>query len=158
MRKQILLLACICALSFSYAQDQYKILFSYDSAGNQTSRNKICVNCSTDSVQVNDSTVVTIIDKEDELLKKEIGDSPISAIFAYPNPVTNVLRVAWVASDNYVQSVSLFSWSGQQLSTTKVHTTQLSTDLSFGKYPPGVYIVVVFYTDKKSESFQIIKK
>ncbi|MFS4454736.1 T9SS type A sorting domain-containing protein [Maribacter sp. 2304DJ31-5] len=151
----ILLFALV--VSFAQAQLQYKIQFSYDSAGNQTLKDKVCVNCTT-SLKANDSTLVANLEEESEPLKDKIEESGNSAVFAYPNPVTNLLRVEWVETDNPVQRVVLFSTGGQQLLDTQIHTSQLGVDLSFSQYPPGNYIVVVFYADKTRQSFQVIKK
>lgn len=155
-------------MSFSYAQNQYKIVFSYDSAGNQTLRNKVCVNCSKIAAKVIDSTLVENLEtvsellkdpiKEDEVFKDKIEESGTSKISAYPNPVTNLLRVEWIESDNSVQRVALFSNSGKQLLDTQINSTQSGVDLSFSKYTPGNYIVIVFYADKTRQSFQVIKK
>ncbi len=80
MKKQILLLLfSVIVTSFSYAQD-YIITFSYDSAGNQIQRNRVCLTCKPSKEKtVTDSTAViaeTPKDIEDNLLEK---DSRITA-------------------------------------------------------------------------------
>lgn len=143
----------------SWAQEQYKIQFTYDSAGNQTLRDRVCVNCGTSKEAVDSLTIEEVALDEDLLPSGGIGDEPfVSNIVAYPNPVTELLNVEWQDNQKQVREIVLFSGVGQQLQRLPVKSRQGAMNLNFGAYPPGRYIVSVFYLDNSRESFHVIKK
>jgi hypothetical protein len=148
MKKYLLLVF----LSFSlFSKAQTKIKFSYDNAGNQTSR-ILCIGCPPETgKQVKE--VEALVDED---LEKIEGEDMISY---YPNPVKEELYLKWELTDeNYVTSIQLFSLTGQVLKTfpgTKNTNTQ---NILFQSYPSGVYVVLVNYKSGAPKSFKIIKQ
>lgn len=142
-----------------WAQDEYRIQFTYDSAGNQTLRDRVCINCST-SKQAVDSLVVEDLVLEEAVLPDAVlpQQEQVSQIVAYPNPVTELLAVEWVATEKQVAQVVLFSGIGQQLYQKTIKSSQGNLNLDFSMYPVGRYIVSVFYTDNTKQTFHVIKK
>ncbi|MFS4446117.1 T9SS type A sorting domain-containing protein [Maribacter sp. 2307UL18-2] len=145
---------CFCSLA---AQDEYRIQFSYDAAGNQVLRDRVCINCNSGKSEI-DSTAVAALDEKLEELGLDEENLSSSSITAYPNPVTNVLQVEWLGNENIVKSVLLFSGIGRKLQSKNISPKATSMGLNFSGYPPGSYFVIVQYADKTKESFQVIKK
>lgn len=141
-------------------QEQYKIAFSYDAAGNQILRDRVCINCnSTSKAPVKtDSLDVDIPTDAVTELEEELGQKKDYEIIAYPNPVTDILKVEWDLSKNAVNQLVIFAPNGRQLKTRNVSNRNQSIDLDFSKYPLGMYIVVAIYTDGSRQSFQVLKK
>lgn len=159
MKKYLLpLLLWVFAISYANAQLQYKIAFSYDSAGNQILRDRVCINCQSSKAAV-DSTKVANLDERNDLLEDDdMEDSKNYNIMAYPNPVTDILKVEWVNVENNVKQIVVFSSGNRQILSKNIASNQGSIDLDFSIYPPGMYIVLVMYTDNSKQSFQAIKK
>ena len=162
MKKEFFSIALITLFfcGSTWAQDQYEIRFTYDSAGNQTLRDRVCINCgsskqATDSIPVVEAVLEEDILKEDALEDAEIKESMLAA---YPNPVTHILTVEWIASENEVKQIVLLSIVNQQLVDRSVRPGQSKMELDFANYPPGIYIVLVVYGDNSRKSFQVIKK
>lgn len=148
------------AFTSAFAQSQYKIQFSYDSAGNQTLRDRVCINCNT-SKEALDSTLVEDVALQEDILEDVSGlneDDDFSNIVAYPNPVTEQLTVEWQDTQRQVAQIILFNGIGQQLYQKTVTNRQGSLGLNFGIYPAGRYMVSVFYTDNTKQTFHVIKK
>ncbi len=141
------------------AQNQYEIQFNYDAAGNQTSRDRVCINCGSSKEAV-DSTLVEDIALEEDILDDLAGldESGSSRIAAYPNPVTNILTVEWLDNQKEVAQIILFSGIGRQLLQRNVTSKQGSLELDFARYPQGRYIISVFYTDKTKQTFHVLKR
>lgn len=148
------------AFTSAFAQSQYKIQFSYDSAGNQTLRDRVCINCNT-SKEALDSTLVEDVALQEDILEDLSGlneEDDFSNIVAYPNPVTEQLTVEWQDTQRQVAQIILFNGIGQQLYQKTVTNRQGSLGLNFGIYPAGRYMVSVFYTDNTKQTFHVIKK
>ncbi len=151
----------LCLLGSLWAQQQYAIQFSYDAAGNQTLRDRVCINCQGSGREpVVDSTEVVTVDLEDDILQDALGEETVedSRIMAYPNPVTNMLHIEWVNTEKPVAQIVLFSGIGRQLYHTDISTRQGNLDLDLTAYPPGRYILYVQYTDRSKKAFHILKK
>lgn len=135
----------------SNAQNQTKIKFSYDNAGNQTSRT-LCVNCPPETgKQIKEIEAIV-----DEDLEKIEGEDMISY---YPNPVKEELYLKWeLTDDNYVTSIQLFSLTGQVLKTFQGTKNTNTQNILFQAYPSGVYVVLVNYKSGAPKSFKIIKQ
>jgi hypothetical protein len=149
--KKYLLLFFLSVPFFGIAQNQTKIKFSYDNAGNQTSR-ILCVNCPLETgKQVKEIEAIV----EDDL-ENIPGEEMISY---YPNPVKEELYLKWeLTNENYVTSIQVFSLTGQVLNTyqgTKNNNTQ---NILFQSYPAGVYVVLLNYKSGAPKSFKIIKQ
>lgn len=135
---------------------EYKIQFSYDAAGNQIKRDRVCVNCPALKAII-DSTLIAELKNVKEL-EEIISETENPIITAYPNPVTDILQVEWVKTDNDVQSIILFSGIGQILLDKNIDSTYSSFNIDFNTYPSGKYIVNVIYADNTRQSFQVLKK
>lgn len=143
------------------AQDEYRVQFGYDSAGNQTLRDWVCINCGTSKAEVVDSTIVEEVALDDDILQgitDQQENMGTSNIVAYPNPVTELLTVEWVDNEKQVAQVILFSGIGQQLFQRTIKNRQGNTNIDFGIYAPGRYILSVYYTDNTNQTFHILKK
>lgn len=150
MIKKLLFLLLLFSLSVK-SQNQTKIKFSYDTAGNQTSR-ILCVNCPPETgKQVKEIEAII----EEDLVKIE-GEDMISY---YPNPVKEELYLKWeLTNDNYVTSIQLFSLTGQVLKTFQETKNTNTQNILFQSYPSGVYVVLVNYQSGAPKSFKIIKQ
>lgn len=150
MKYYIILMVLAFSL-FSTAQNQTKIKFSYDNAGNQTSRT-LCVNCPPETgKQIKEIEAIV-----DEDLEKIEGEDMISY---YPNPVKEELYLKWeLTDDNYVTSIQLFSLTGQVLKTFQGTKNTNTQNILFQAYPSGVYVVLVNYKSGAPKSFKIIKQ
>lgn len=158
MKKNLLqLLFLVFSISYVNAQSEYKIEFNYDTAGNQILRDRVCVNCETTLKIAVDSTLVALLDKEKDL-EEEIKKANGTKIIAYPNPVTDVLKVEWIAAENSVKQIVLFSLDNRQLFSKKINSDVKNIDVSFYGYPPGMYMLLVIYADNAKQSLQVIKK
>lgn len=158
--KTLILFASFYAFTLisGHAQSQYRISFSYDAAGNQTLRNRVCVNCNR-SAKVADSTIVAAVEDQKALAEDKIPENPrVSEIVAYPNPVTDILTLEWSDNAKKVAQIVLFSGIGQQLYQKSIHTHQGTVDLNFSTYASGRYVVVVLFTDGSRHNFHVIKK
>ncbi|OOV12334.1 T9SS type A sorting domain-containing protein [Flavobacterium sp. LM4] len=150
MKYYIILMVLAFSL-LSTAQNQTKIKFSYDNAGNQTSRT-LCVNCPPETgKQIKEIEAIV-----DEDLEKIEGEDMISY---YPNPVKEELYLKWeLRDDNYVTSIQLFSLTGQVLKTFQGTKNTNTQNILFQSYPSGVYVVLVNYKSGAPKSFKIIKQ
>lgn len=156
--KKHLFLFFMFAISLGYAQE-YTISFSYDDAGNQVIRDRVCLNCREFSKNetVIDTTAVIVktskdLEDDDSLFNED------SKIMAYPNPVTDILQVEWIPSEKKVDQILLFSIDNQKLFHTQVNHKLTRLDLDFSRYPTGNYIILVLYTGNTKQSFKVIKK
>lgn len=141
------------------AQEQYIIQFSYDTAGNQTLRDRVCINCNA-SKAVIDSTLVDKPDSNNDPLESSKTDNNINAgsVITYPNPVTNLLSVEWIHEEKQVSGIVLFSGIGRQLYRKVIQSSEGTLDIDFQSYPSGHYTLYVQYADNTKKTFHIIKK
>jgi hypothetical protein len=145
--KHLTLLFLLCCGFLATAQN--KILFSYDTAGNQIKR-ELCINCLTGK-KVKDFKKIT---KED-LIKSDVSDQ----ISYYPNPVKEELYLAWeLANSNTVSSIQVYSLSGQLLQSFQNMDKINQQTIPFQNYPRGVYAIVLFYSNGEQKSIKIIKQ
>jgi hypothetical protein len=141
MKKNYSLLFFLFSLLVS-AQD--KILFSYDTAGNQVLR-EICLNCTTSK------NVKAIKDLKEEDLQL------IDQISYYPNPVSEELYLNWeLVDEKKVSQLQVLSMSGQILKTIAPEKGQFT--LGFQGYPSGVYFIVFSYNNGEQKTIKILKK
>jgi hypothetical protein len=146
---KLYILALIFLLPSVHSNAQDKILFSYDTAGNQVKR-ELCINCLTGRF-IKD---VKKISKED-LILSDISDQ----ISYYPNPVKQELYLTWeLVNNNTVSSIQVHSLSGQLLqSFQNTDKIKLQT-IPFQNYPSGVYAVVLVYSNSEKKTIKIIKQ
>jgi len=150
MRKIITLLFFgICALSNA----QQKIIFAYDSAGNQITRTLCISGCSATAKTVEEVKEIEALTDED--LQKFF---PEDAISYYPNPVKEELYLKWQFKDNVsVSSIQVFSVTGQLLRTYEPSLRTESQNIGFQNYSAGVYAVILYYSNGDKKSIKIIK-
>ncbi len=132
-----------CSLNFSKNLLPNKILFTYDSEGNQTQR-VFCINCLTQKTR--DTT------KEDNTI---IEDN----ITYYPNPVKEELHLDWqLANDTTVTEIHIFDIKGQLIRTFATIKTINNYTINFQEYPSGIYLVALKYSNSEQKFIKIIKQ
>ncbi|MCI9844632.1 T9SS type A sorting domain-containing protein [Flavobacterium pectinovorum] len=148
--KKYLLLAFL-SFSFLGIAQTTKIKFSYDTAGNQTSRT-LCINCPPETgKQVREIEALV----EEDLEKME-GQDMISY---YPNPVKEELYLKWeLTNDNYVISIQVIAMNGQVVKTYQETKNRNTQNILFQSYPSGIYIVVLHYKSGEPKTFKIVKQ
>ena len=117
----------------------------------------MCLNCKSLETKetITDSTAVA------ETIQDDIQDNLLevtSKITAYPNPVTDILQVAWTPTEKKVDQIMVFAFDNRQLYHRQVDHNLTSLDLDFSDYPSGSYIVLVLYNNDTKQSFKVIKK
>lgn len=157
MKIKLLVMIFVCLSSFAtQAQsEEYKIKFSYDSAGNQILRDRVCLNCSSAKTTAAKKELIAETSEEEEITE---GVDNRSIITAYPNPVTDLLNVVWVESENVVKQVAVYGADGRVLFTQEINSLSGQLNLDFGRYSSGLYLLLVTYQDNHQETFKVIKK
>lgn len=151
--KNYLLLLFLGLLLFTKAQAQDKIVFEYDTAGNQTKR-FLCLsaNCTTTS-KTKAPKEIAALQKED--LQKF---SPEDVISYYPNPVKEELYLKWeLIADKTVTSIYLYTLNGQVLKTYNNLEKTNALNIPFFNYPTGTYLVVLVYNNGEQKTIKIVK-
>lgn len=150
MKTKLFILCIFCCAQFLNAQD--KLVFSFDTAGNQTMRDRICIGCSQARAQETDNVV------EDSVATELSEDLFQPELVAYPNPVTDILHVSWINQPSkVVKQLALFSGDNRELFRHQFSKVQNEKDLSFSSYAAGLYFLIVQFEDGKTQSFKIIK-
>ncbi|WP_309609119.1 T9SS type A sorting domain-containing protein [Flavobacterium sp.] len=149
--KKLLLLTLLFGTISSYSQ--IKILFEYDTAGNQVKRS-LCINCIEYDENGNPTSKEIAKIKDENLIKA----FPEDAISYYPNPVKEELYLKWeLVDNNKVSLIQIYSLTGQLVgSYNKLENTNEKI-LYFQKYPQGVYDLLILYTNGEQKSIKIIK-
>lgn len=133
---------------FSWSQAS-KLLFSYDTAGNQIART-LCVNCPIGSGRYA---------KSPEIKTPEIETVVLDKVTFYPNPVAEELNVKWELIDNKtVENIAVYDLNGALMQIYSDLKNDNLKVLPFGIYPSGMYIVSLTYSDGEQKSLQVIKK
>lgn len=151
--KKYLIFIFFCATFITTAQS--KIMFSYDTAGNQVKRELCISNCQASKKALNEIKETEVL-VQDDLLKFAEGDD----ISYYPNPVKEQLYLTWqVENDNMVKSLEVYNLNGQILETiAHSKTGDNNQTISFNRYPTGVYMVVLNYKNGDPKTIKIIKQ
>lgn len=93
-------------------QAQSKVLFTYDTAGNQIVR-QICINCLTGKKDLSQEEIIALKEENREKL------SPEENFSFYPNPVQEELYLFWTpTTSDTPNSIQVYSINGQLLYTT----------------------------------------
>jgi len=128
----------------SFAQD--KIIFEYDSAGNQIVR-RYCPTCSESKNSQNNI--------EDELLKF----FPEDIISYYPNPVRDELFLKWdLINNNYVNEIQMFDINAKLISTISDLKNTDRTTIQFSSLPKNLYLIILVFNNGESKSIKITKE
>ena len=150
MRKFLFLTLLFFAIS-SYSQN--KILFEYDTAGNQIKRS-LCINCPTGTGKIGDEPKEISALNADDFIKS----FPEDVISYYPNPVKEELYLKWdLVDNNKVSVIQIYSLTGQLVATYNKLENTNNQIMSFQKYPKGVYDLLLLYTNGEQKSIKIIK-
>ena len=133
--KLIYTIFSILTVNFCLAQD--KIIFEYDSAGNQVVR-RYCPTCLESKNSQNNI--------EDELLKFFPED--ISSY--YPNPVRNELFLKWdLINNNYVNEIQMFDINAKLISTISDLKNTDRTTIQFSSLPKNLYLIILVFNNGK---------
>ncbi|OXA91692.1 T9SS type A sorting domain-containing protein [Flavobacterium hercynium] len=162
MKKYILVFLLIG--SFTNAQE--KLTFDYDTAGNQTNRMLICINCIdviTDELEDKGNEEDPKEDpKDDDESEDSTTEDPSkeTAISYYPNPVKEELFIdrRQLSNENPVTTIAVYSLSGQAIKTQPIANGQNGLTLPFSEYPAGVYIVLISHKNGEDKSIKIMKQ
>lgn len=128
---------------------QQQLTFQYDAAGNQISREVICVNCT--------PAVASVLEE----ILPPAKDSLLAGrqFSAYPNPVTEILNLQWKTGDeSYLKIIDVFSVNGTSLQHKVLSSKQTEATLSFFNLSPGMYILRAVYSDGRQESLKVLKQ
>ncbi|MBC8053487.1 MAG: T9SS type A sorting domain-containing protein [Sphingobacteriaceae bacterium] len=149
----LIFVVAFCSYYSSSAQEQ--LVFAYDAAGNQISRQWICVNC---TAQQPGADKLEKLDNS--LMVKQVDSIPMkSTLIAFPNPVNEMLRVEWTTINGiFVKNLEVFSLNGTKVFGSSVSSKETSSAISFADLPPGGYILRAFYTDGKQQVLKLIKE
>src|SRR5690606_16475798 len=161
MRSVFYLCLLLIASSFSREVRAQKLVFEYDAAGNQTSREWVCINCSTSQMMAEASVIADTIEKASmDPLSEDIPNpfDEIRVVSVYPNPVSETLHVRWSSDLNIpIKAIYLNPTTGTLLLHTQIAPFQETMTIPFNSYPPGSYWLNAIFTDGRRESITIIK-
>jgi hypothetical protein len=130
------------------AFSQSTLYFSYDAAGNQVLRDVVCINCSGSIT----SLAKNIASDEEMTVSTE-------SLTAFPNPVTQKLRVQWMyGKTNPLQALQLCSAAGSLLQKLPVKIAAGQTELDFSSYPPGPYLLMGIRANGKITTIKITRQ
>lgn len=133
------------------AQD-FKIKFTYDSAGNQTKRELKLGGANRPTK--NEAKEISELVEED--LQKFFPEDVISY---YPNPVREELFLKWeLIDENKVSTIAVYTTSGQLMKSYKQLETKQNQIIPFQELPEGIYSIILYYTNGEEKFIKIIKK
>lgn len=148
-----LLFVSLMGISQGSSSATDRVLFSYDSAGNQIKR-KLCVNCLSSKNTNKEVKEITQL-KEDDLLQFY----PEDLLSYYPNPVEEELYLKWeLINNNAVTKIAIYSLNGQLVRSYNSLEKENSKIIPFQEYPSGSYSVVLYYTNGVQKPITIIKQ
>jgi hypothetical protein len=149
-KKLLIIIAFLFAVQLQAQKD--KILFEYDTAGNQTKR-ELCVNCTRKEAT---KELKDLVAEDFTPLEESLTEDQVSY---YPNPVQEELHIKWELINNRtVTAIMVFNNAGTLVKDYQnTSNVQLQT-LSFGSLPTGVYLIMMQYSDGKQKTFKIIKQ
>lgn len=151
--KRKLLFSFLVFLIVNMAQSQDKIVFEYDTAGNQIKR-FLCLssNCTTTSKITAPKEVAAI--QEEDLQKF----TPEDSFSFYPNPVKEELYLKWeLVEGKAISAVYLYNLNGRVLQTYNNLEKKNTLNIPFFNYPSATYLVVLIYNNGEQKSIKIVK-
>lgn len=150
--KQVILLLLLFTTSITLAQN--KVMFEYDTAGNQIKRT-LCINCAPGTGKSTDKPKEIADLTAEDLIKS----FPEDAISYYPNPVKEELYLKWsLIDDAKVSEIQLYSLNGQLLKRISKLENQNTQSITFQQYPQGIYNILFVFTNGEQKSLKIIKQ
>lgn len=133
-----------------------KIVFDYDSSGNQIFRGIVIEFSKSSFLYTSNGITKNEVENIDNSLeKKGYSDSKLNY---YPNPVRDVLNIDWDDNFKKVDYIVVNTSTGQRLQIVSNLSQSTATTLDFINVPVGVYYLTVVYKDKTEEIIKIIKK
>lgn len=148
MKKITLYLLFIFLGVIMQAQEQTKVKFSYDDAGNRIRQQVIIVEIDESKETSIDGELYSNTNNKTELIDLETN----CKIELYPNPTSNFLNIASNQSEKI--EVQIVSESGQVI---KKESFVQNTTIDLSNYSAGLYYIVLNYNDKQITQ-KIIKK
>ncbi|WP_185963929.1 T9SS type A sorting domain-containing protein [Flavobacterium restrictum] len=143
-----LLLFCCC---IAMAQNPDKIVFTYDTAGNQVQR-ELCINCTNPNAKYVSNPKML---KKEELIPSEASD----LVSYYPNPVKEELYLKWeLALTNPVTTIQVYDLNGRTLKSFTQTNKDTSCTIPFLSYPVGMYLIIFNYTNGEQKKIKIVKQ
>ncbi|WP_211356675.1 T9SS type A sorting domain-containing protein [Aquimarina intermedia] len=135
---------------------QSKLIFTYDSAGNQVKK----VYCKTGNCEVllksaNAKSVIEKVQSEKEIIEyKEFNNS----ISIFPNPTKGLLNLRWDSQYNdLISEIVVIDTASKVYSLNFVSDdSMIKLDLSY--WPNGLYLVKFLFNDGNLITKKIIKK
>lgn len=123
--------------------------FTYDPAGNQSTRELICREC-----------IGTVDPSENRITQTDLlPTQPKKKVRYYPNPVTDELHLEWTTENEvYLSSIVIYSLNGAYLKTYSNLEKQTAIQIPFYLYPEGVYSLLLHYTNGEQLPVKILKK
>jgi hypothetical protein len=149
--KNLFSLIFLLFISNCIGQTMDHVVFDYDNAGNQIKRYLIDIDPGKQSMQ-------PVKDIEDivnsDLIKADIYDD----LKYYPNPVREELYLKWdFTEDVKVQSIALYSLSGQLIKMVKDVGNVTSYTFPFQELPQAIYNLVLNCSNGEQRSLKIVK-
>ncbi len=132
---------------------QNKLLFSYDTAGNQITRS-LCVNCPVGQGRPASGNQESTKEKN-----IEIEIIVLDKVTFFPNPVQEELNIQWeLTDDKTVENIAVYNLNGAIMQNYIDFKNERLKVIPFGSYPSGMYIVSLTYSDGEQKSLQVVKK
>lgn len=126
----------------------YKIIFNYDTSGNQVKRYLDNTYSSKQNITAKD-TAKSIEEKQEV----------ISQLTYYPNPIKNELTISWSKSINSsVNTVNVFTMDSKLVKQLNASKNNQELKIPFQDVSSGIYIIKVLFTNGKQDSFKVIKE
>jgi len=153
--KVVTILLLIAAIT---VQAQAKITFSYDAAGNQTSR----IYCS-DGFSCEGNAHKAVVDKApiSEEIRAEIqktDQAVAEKIQVYPNPTKDLVTLGWEASvSNRIANIIISNSAGLGIQKIPFDSKEQHLTIDLGNFADGLYIVRFYLNDGKVVTEKIIK-
>ncbi len=135
-----------------------KLVFIYDSAGNQKTRRLPNNSSGTPSLKAQlPESIADNIQEEDEIQEDE-SKLFEESIIIYPNPTSGDLAMTWDSDYNFLLKDIIVSDMGNRIVPVDYgqNTKEVRVDLT--RYPTGIYLVNFILTDGRSIQKKIIKR
>jgi len=150
--KPLFILIFLFIVNLSEAQIADRILFEYDSAGNQILR-ALCLNC-------NESRTGNDYKNFDDVTPDELFKFyPEDIISYYPNPVREELYLKWNLIDgNTVNEIKMFDINAKLILKISDLNNSDATTIQFSFLPKNIYLIVIAFKNGESKTIKILKE
>jgi len=128
---------------------QERVTFTYDTAGNQTRREIICITCTDPGGRYTANTAIPDNFKQ---------SNEYEEISYYPNPVLEQLYIKWLSNElSYPTSLEVYSMSGQIVKSKSIIRESTDVTIEFQNLAQGFYSVVLLYNNGESKILKVVK-